>query len=205
MNDAEDGYAIILAAGISSRMGRDKARLPWLEGRPLVVWMARALRESGWRVRVVLGPHNWNWAESELTDFRRVLNPQPEEGKSHSLRIGLEDCPSVGSVLITAVDQPRPPSIYGRLRAIAAADPSGIHLPDRKGRGGHPVVIGAACRVLLNEIERRPMGLRDVLDEHPDKVRRFAVPDDFPHCDCNDQRGYEEALATFMKGVDGSS
>ena len=42
----------ILAGGLSSRMGRDKARLK-LQGRTLVGWALKAGLETGWKVRVV--------------------------------------------------------------------------------------------------------------------------------------------------------
>ncbi|MBI5800911.1 MAG: molybdenum cofactor guanylyltransferase [Verrucomicrobia bacterium] len=43
---------IILAGGLSSRMGRDKARLR-LRGRTLLAWVRTAARATGWPVRVI--------------------------------------------------------------------------------------------------------------------------------------------------------
>lgn len=43
-----DFHAIILAAGQSARMGREKSSLPWLKGQPLLLWMVEELqREAG--------------------------------------------------------------------------------------------------------------------------------------------------------------
>lgn len=199
MNHTETDSAIILAAGLSSRMGRDKAQLPWLGERCLAPWMTSALEEAGWQVRVVLGPHNWSWGEGALAVVRKVLNPRPEEGKSRSLQLGLEDCPDRGSVLITAVDQPRPAGLYRSLRAAANEFPDFIHLPAAGERRGHPLVIGAGCRDLLADVESRPRGMRSVLDAYPERVRKLVVPENCPHCDFNNPLDYQQALAAFIK------
>ena len=51
-----DFHAIILAAGQSARMGREKSSLPWLEGQPLLLWMVEELSAGGWQPVVVLRP-----------------------------------------------------------------------------------------------------------------------------------------------------
>ena len=49
---------LVLAAGASSRMGRPKALLPTMDGRPLAVWQADRLRAAGCaEVLIVIGSH----------------------------------------------------------------------------------------------------------------------------------------------------
>jgi len=109
MNAAIDNvYAIILAAGASSRLGSPKQLLEWRK-RPLLehaVVNARAV--LGERVIVVLGAH----AESirttvDLDGVSTIVNPDWLEGMASSIRAGVQALPeSARAVLILLCDQP---------------------------------------------------------------------------------------------------
>ena len=81
--------AIVLAAGESSRLGRDKALVEW-NGETLVGRAVRLLQESGCKPIIVV-------TRSELQidvmlasgDATIVVNPKPEDGRTGSLQIGL--------------------------------------------------------------------------------------------------------------------
>lgn len=69
----------ILAGGLSSRMGRDKARLR-LGGRALLTWVRTAARATGWPVRVVwrdavprCGPLGGVWTAFNRSRARRLV------------------------------------------------------------------------------------------------------------------------------------
>ncbi|MGZ4957186.1 MAG: nucleotidyltransferase family protein [Methylobacter sp.] len=109
MNAAIDNvYAIILAAGASSRMGSAKQLLEW-RNRPLLehaVVNARSIFNE--RVIVVLGAH----AESirtaiDLGGVTTIVNPDWHEGMASSIRAGVEALPeSASAALILLCDQP---------------------------------------------------------------------------------------------------
>src|SRR4249919_787571 len=97
-----DLIAIILAAGASTRMGRDKAALPWLGGRPLLQWMTNVLAESGWRPIVVVGSHNQSTWRKFIADANLVVNPSPERGKTGSIATAVRSLRlPVGKLLVT--------------------------------------------------------------------------------------------------------
>jgi molybdenum cofactor cytidylyltransferase len=109
MNAAIDNvYAIILAAGASSRLGSPKQLLEW-RNRPLLehaIVNARAVLNE--RVIVVLGAH----AEAmhttiDLGGVTSIINPAWQEGMASSIRAGVHALPeSASAVLILLCDQP---------------------------------------------------------------------------------------------------
>lgn len=109
MNAAIDNvYAIILAAGASSRLGSPKQLLEW-RNRPLLEHAVVNVRAVlGERVIVVLGAH----AESirttvDLDGVSSIVNPDWQEGMASSIRAGVQALPeSARAVLILLCDQP---------------------------------------------------------------------------------------------------
>lgn len=70
---------IILAGGLSTRMGRDKARLRW-RGRSLLAWVRAAARATGWPVRVIrrdlvprCGPLGGVWTAFQRSRAERLV------------------------------------------------------------------------------------------------------------------------------------
>lgn len=191
--------AIILAAGASDRMGREKGGLAWLDGKTLLAWMVEALAGVGWQPFVVLGPHNVsNWS-GKLPGATVCLNPEPLRGKITSVAAGLEKLPpQCERLLITAVDQPRPPELY-RLLA-EKAESAAIVVPDNAGRRGHPVVFEGRFRnAILASLAEDRLGLRGFLDEHRGETTRIPCPADWLRWDFNTPEAYEEALAWFRE------
>ncbi|MFZ2404420.1 MAG: nucleotidyltransferase family protein [Methylobacter sp.] len=109
MNTAIDNvYAIILAAGASSRMGSSKQLLEW-RNRPLLEYaVANARAVLNERVIVVLGAH----AESiqttvDLNGVTSIVNSDWQEGMASSIRAGVRALPeSASAALILLCDQP---------------------------------------------------------------------------------------------------
>jgi len=132
--------AIVLAAGASTRMGKPKPLL-LLRGETLLARAVRAAREGGCAPVVVIvrgepssGSGEWaTLSEARSSGAEVVANPGWSEGVASSIRAGLaavEGDPSIGGVLVLAVDQPFvEPEDVARLiagsqgsEAIAAAD-----------------------------------------------------------------------------------
>lgn len=195
--------ALILAAGRSSRMGTPKPQLPWLEEKPLLLWLVEKISAGGWRPVVVLGPAEFDfWRES--LDGQTVLNPAPERGKTTSVAIGAARLPvSAKKILITSVDQPRPAALYRQLREIAETRPEKIVVPDWQGSRGHPVVLCGSLREQLLALGESSLGLRSLLDSH--RAETYRVPGCDPSWlkwDLNTPQDYREALAFFQDLVE---
>ena len=189
--------AIILAAGFSNRMGSDKAGLAWLGGEALLTWMNQSLQDAGWNTVIVLGPHNFAYWECRLKSTILVCNSEPELGKTRSIAQGvMAICATKVPIMITAVDQPRPQELYRRLR-IQSIGEDEILVPDRAGRNGHPVVFSPMYWTPLLNLKEARGGLRGLLEDHRDKIRRLPCDPDWLSWDCNTPGAYERARSWF--------
>lgn len=109
MNVASDNvYAIILAAGASSRMGRPKQLLEWRNRSLLEHAVLNAQTVLGERVIVVLGAHaDAIQASVDLSAVTVIENPDWREGMAASIRAGVQALPeSAAAALILLCDQP---------------------------------------------------------------------------------------------------
>src|SRR6185437_5796366 len=101
---------VILAAGASSRMGRDKALLPWQDGTFLSAAIQALQRETE-LVIVVAGKNAPNLEPVVYSNAAfLVVNSHPELGQMSSLQRGLEEVLNRGrdAALVTLVDRPVP-------------------------------------------------------------------------------------------------
>ncbi len=147
---------IILAAGVSRRMGRVKALLEY-EGETFLDRLVGILAADCDPVIVVLGHHA---ARIEAGFERRaqalvVHNPDPDRGQLSSLACGLRAVPAGSEgVLFTPVDYPavRPATVALLLESFRAGGPAAsVAIPVFDGRRGHPVCIsGAVAAELLD-------------------------------------------------------
>lgn len=197
-DDAPEYAGIILAAGVSGRMGRDKTQLPWLGGELLLPWLVRAFDENGWRPIVVLGPHNHGRWVDELPEATLCLNEAPERGKTTSLALALAAVPAEARhIMVSAVDQPRLPELYGLLRQAAEERKEMVIVPDEKGHRGHPVVLKATLRESFRRLSEGASGLRGLLDEQLSSTYRMPCPLEWMGWDCNTPEAYRAALGWF--------
>lgn len=186
------GRAIILAADLPHRMGRDPAQLPWMDGLPVVAYQVETLADAGWSPIVVSGPRNVYSLISMLGAARVALNLRPEAGLAGSIRCGLAHWQAGGTpLLISAVDQPREAPLYTRLLEAAVQGPDSIYAPANGESHGHPVVFGADARVWLESVNDENGGLSGLLDAATDRLQLLEV--DHEPWNLSTQEAYEAA------------
>ena len=184
---------VILAAGFSSRMGRDKALLPWppvAEGTPVANTFLGAtidlLQAHSDLVIVVAGnnaPHVTPVAYGHGAFI--VVNRQPELGQFSSLHVGLQEVLNRGrdAALVALID--RPPALPGTVRALREAfhyaDPATWAVVPQVMRGeqavhGHPILVG---REMMEAFLRAPLtsNAREVEHQYQQHVKYVAVDD----------------------------
>lgn len=212
MTRAPGFCGVILAAGASSRMGRDKALLPW---------PADVRNPTGWRHTFLgaaiemLRPHTdlvivvaGRNEESVLPVIYSagaflITNPNPERGQFSSLQIGLQEVLNRGrdAAMIALVDHPPVlPKTVEALRAafVAAPDPVWSVVPQFEGKHGHPYVVG---REMIESFLRAPAdaSARDV--EHAHEEHIFYQPVNDPRvCSNIDTPEDYQALSQTIAG-----
>jgi molybdenum cofactor cytidylyltransferase len=175
---------VILAAGDSTRMGQDKALLPWQNGTFLsaAIDVLKPLAE----LVIVVGGKN---TDSLLpTVYQKGVfiteNHHTERGQFSSLKIGLQEVLNHGrdTAMVALVDRPAP-----RVRTVQAIKKyfldtveSGTWavVPEFEGKHGHPFIAG---REMIERFLRAPQDAtaRDVEHAAQQHISYFAVND--PH------------------------
>jgi molybdenum cofactor cytidylyltransferase len=189
--------AIILAAGLSQRMGAWNKMLLPIGGIPMIRHMAltylQALTPLRGEVMVVTG-HQAPALRDALTGLplRLVHNPDYAQGQPGSVATGLRETGAWGPTLMGLGDQPQLTAgdLSDLIDAHRNADTSRIAVPHNGDQRGNPIIIPAPLRADILTSRRNP-GCGRYTRDNPDKVQFLPLtapgfysdidtPDDFP-------------------------
>ncbi len=186
-----EGYALILAAGYSTRMGRCKALLPWGDGHTLLSFQIQQWQQLQVEPIVVVGSHNLAQIQPQLRHCRFLVNPDASTGKVSSLLRGLQALPCHWDFLvISGVDQPRPTWIYECLLNAHGHRAEWISVPVHADKAGHPVIFGAQFKQALHGITEEQLGIRQVLKHHHSRIQWVKMESPWVHVDLNTLEDY---------------
>ena len=193
MTRAPSICAVILAAGESTRMGTDKALLPWppvasgtpITGQTFLSAAIRSLSPFSDMVIVVVGKNEANLAPVVYSAGASIVrNPEPERGQFSSLQVGLHEILDQGrdAAMITLVD--RPPVTDATLELLREAFYSAVSsgkwavVPEYSGKHGHPIVVG---REMMEIFLKAPptATAREIEHLHQAHIEYLPVEDPF--------------------------
>src|SRR5580700_10674255 len=199
---------VILAAGDSSRMGRDKALLPWpppVAGQAISndTFLSAAIRSlllATDFVVVVVGKNEAALAPIIYADGASlVVNKDPGRGQFSSLQIGLREVLNHGrdAAMVTLVDRPpvSPATLQILHDAFEAADPDiWAVVPEFSGKHGHPYLVG---REMIEAFLRAPATsiAREVEHAHQAHIQYIPVDDPLVALNINTPEDYAGLLA----------
>ena len=188
--------AVVLAAGLSSRMGVQKLMLSF-GGKTVISHIVdQILTSTIDEVYVVVG-HQAERISNELSGraVSIVNNPDYKSGMLSSVRCGLKSLPEkCRAVMVILGDQPSITTelINKMLESYAAAEKS-ILVPLHEGKRGHPVLFSVKYRdEIMTQYDN--VGLRGLLHSHPKEVFKLKVSTASVLCDMDYPEDYRREL-----------
>lgn len=194
--------AIVLAAGLSTRMGgRPKALLPLGGGQTFISHLVRAFLDAGVDDVVVVLGHQADAVAAALARdaalARVVINDQYRTGQFSSVLKGLDaiDRPGVTAMLMTLVDVPLVSAstiraVVQRFRDTGAP----IVRPVRGHEHGHPVLVARPLFDLLRHADPAT-GAKPVVRAHVSPAGDVDVTDPGAFRDVDTEDEYARLLA----------
>jgi molybdenum cofactor cytidylyltransferase len=205
MQDPVHLAGLVLAAGDSTRMGIDKALLPWpppspneTSSSPHTMLSAALLAfDPLTRFNFAVAGKNADAIATLVGACGAYLvrNPTPEKGQFSSLQIGLRavldrDC---NAAIITPVDCPPLSAsslerLYHAFLGAQTADFWAV-VPEHEGTHGHPLL---ASRELIDAFLKAPItgNAREVLRAHAHRVVYVPVPESLAKAGLNTMEDY---------------
>lgn len=187
--------AVILAAGLSVRMGAPKAKLYFDENQTFAQKLAAEYHRAGIEQLILVVNRDLYediaFREGHRPQMEVVLNPFPEKGRHYSLLLGLAQVPKGHACFFQNVDNPFTDASLLRSLWPYCQDQAVI-VPEFEGKGGHPVLLG---HDVVRTICTKPLPSFWRIDRVLENFgqHRVAVYNKLIHCNINSPEDYKEA------------
>ncbi len=191
----QDNWAIILAAGFSTRMGSQKLLLPYNNSTIIETVIDNVLGSRINKVMVVLGVDNEEITRAIGTKTVEYChNHQPEEGMLSSVICGFNALPeNANAALLYLGDQPNiPPSVTNTILEAYYGDLHGIVIPVHDHRRGHPLLVDLKYRRDIFKLDLEK-GLRSLMHLFPEDVLEVDVSEPGILVDIDTREDYANA------------
>lgn len=168
---------LLLAAGLSTRMGISNKLIRTWRGKALVRHVVDAALGSGLHSVVVVTGHEAEAVTSVLPKHcLAVQNRDFAQGLAGSIRCGLSHMPAPGPVMILLGDMPLVTAehIDALLAAFEELEDDGIVVATCEGAWGNPVVFGSHYFQKL-ELLAGDHGARRVVEAHRERVKTVEI------------------------------
>jgi len=191
----QDNWAIVLAAGSSTRMGSQKLLLPYGNSTMIEAVIHNVLGSKIDKVMVVLGTDSKEITRAigdKPVEF--CINQHPEKGMLSSVLCGFKAIPEeANAALVFLGDQPNiPPVITNTILEAYNEDLHGIVIPVHNHRRGHPLLVDLKYRRDLIKLDLEK-GLRSLMHLFPEDVLEVEVDEPGILIDIDTKEDYSNA------------
>jgi len=192
--------ALVPAAGMSTRLGRNKLLLPF-KGTPLIAHAVDTLRTSMVDEIIVVLGHEADQVRAAIGKRHVIFveNPDYRQGLGTTVRAGFTAVPvHTTAVMIYLADQPllEAGEVNFLIRAFAEAsrtDKSFV-VPLFRGQRGNPVIVDPRYKASILAIAGET-GCRRVIKQNPDQVLTVEMETDHVVRDIDTMEAYERLVA----------
>ena len=189
-----DTIAIVLAAGLSRRMGARNKLLLSIGGMPMIRHMVMTYFEATQNAVCVVTGHEADKITQALHGAPVTIhnNPDYANGQASSVACGLRGADNCDRLFIGLGDQPNltTKDLAQLLDRHANGDPSKIAIPQHDGQRGNPIVVPAGLRAQLLADPRAP-GCKKFTRNHPEHVQFHALPNPGFYADIDTPEAYQ--------------
>jgi molybdenum cofactor cytidylyltransferase len=189
-------WAMILAAGVSRRMGQPKLLLPFGKKTIIETIVDSVVSSKVEGTLVVLGSEREK-IEEKIRNFpvRSAFNPDFRSGMLSSVLCGIKALPiETRAIVIVLGDQPSvSKQTIDRIVDEYQKTGKGIVLPVYKKERGHPVLIDMKYREEVESLSP-DIGLRGTVYSHPEDILEVDVDTISVLQDIDDEEDYKREL-----------
>lgn len=189
---------VILAAGMASRMGKDKLSLPF-RGLPLLQHVVNAARKSSLKDITVVLPQDSELTQSvDLTDCDVVTSMHREMGQAQSLQTGLRNVMDhADGCMVLLGDQPLiTHSTIDMLIGAFTQEPEKWVAPVQEDMRGNPITIPAHWFPKVFELEG-DTGARPLLASPGIALRLVRINEIGPFIDVDTLEQYQRLVDNY--------
>ncbi|HVN57246.1 MAG TPA: nucleotidyltransferase family protein [Bacteroidales bacterium] len=189
-------WAIVLAAGESSRMNGPKLVLPFGNGTVISSVISGIPDSCISGIVVVTGA--WEMEVLGAVSGFNVITCRNEFYKSgmlSSVICGIEKLPeNADAAIVFQGDQPGiSPLVISEMATAFGRTGKGLILPEYNGKRGHPLLIARSYFLKVKELDHRT-GLRGILTEYSFDIHEVVVKDSYILHDIDTMKDYGEYL-----------
>jgi molybdenum cofactor cytidylyltransferase len=194
---------VILAAGLSQRMGETNKLLITVDDEPMIRRTVKLYQAAGLTNIIVVVGYQQEKIRAALTglNINIVNNNDFNEGQVSSIRCGVKalsnDCEYA---FIALSDQPllSVDDITFLINSFKTESNKTIQVPYFKGDRGNPLLLRATQ---LKEVDNQGvhLGCRKLIDKHPEKVQRVEVHNNHFTCDLDTPEDVKAVLGKVLR------
>ena len=191
--------AVILAAGMSKRMGKPKHLLP-LNGEPLIYYsITLALQQNLHPIVVIAGQHKKEIEKViQCDNVTYLYNPDYQSGMASSLKLGIEAVSyEADAAMIFLGDQPFVPIqvVQALIKEYELNKDQGVCIvrPRYAGELGHPILFDGRLFEHFNKIDGDEGG-RSIIRNHKEQLKIIDFSESLWGMDVDTPEDYERAV-----------